>query len=242
MRNPENVVCHEHPRHIELVWPDGTRRSFLYVWLRDNCPTGRHSNGQKSKETSSIPRDITAEGVSINELGVLEIKWAGEDHVSYFDVEVLRRKSEPAKKWTSIIDEEKVLWDASLDLEPATISFHDYLFDEAKLYAFLSSFIRVGFGIIKDSPTEHEVLPDVVGKFGYIRETNYGKLFSVKVKADPENLADTAMALSPHTDNPYRDPVPTLQLLHCLENSMEGGETVLVDGFRLHSSCTIRHW
>ena len=39
------------------------------------------------------------------------------------------------------------------------------------------------------------------------------------------------MGLGSHTDNPYRDPVPTVQLLHCLESSTEGGDSVLVDGF-----------
>jgi Gamma-butyrobetaine hydroxylase-like, N-terminal/Taurine catabolism dioxygenase TauD, TfdA family len=27
----------------------------------------------------------------------------------------------------------------------------------------------------------------------------------------------------PHTDNPYRDPVPTVQLLHCLSTADDGG-------------------
>jgi gamma-butyrobetaine dioxygenase len=36
----------------------------------------------------------------------------------------------------------------------------------------------------------------------------------------------------PHTDNPYRDPVPTVQLLHCLSAADDGGgDTGLVDGF-----------
>ena len=38
--------------------------------------------------------------------------------------------------------------------------------------------------------------------------------------------------LQAHTDNPYRDPVPTLQIFYCLENSVEGGENMVVDGFR----------
>jgi gamma-butyrobetaine dioxygenase len=49
--------------------------------------------------------------------------------------------------------------------------------------------------------------------------------------ADPANLAFTDRAIAPHTDNPYRDPVPTLQLLHCLRDASSGGDTVLVDGF-----------
>src|SRR6185437_15241239 len=71
----------------------------------------------------------------------------------------------------------------------------------------------------------------VVGLFGYVRETNYGRLFDVVSVETPQNLAYTAMALGNHTDNPYRDPVPQLQLLHCLEAAGEGGESVVVDGF-----------
>ena len=42
----------------------------------------------------------------------------------------------------------------------------------------------------------------------------------------------TPRALEPHTDNPYRIPQPGYVLLHCIENSAEGGESGLTDGFR----------
>jgi gamma-butyrobetaine dioxygenase len=67
---------------------------------------------------------------------------------------------------------------------------------------------------------------------------NYGKLFDVRVEAIPNNLAFTGAAISPHTDNPYRDPVPTVQLLHCISNDVEGGESGLVDGFE--AAATLR--
>ncbi|TIO37565.1 MAG: gamma-butyrobetaine dioxygenase, partial [Mesorhizobium sp.] len=41
----------------------------------------------------------------------------------------------------------------------------------------------------------------------------------------------TNLGLQAHTDNPYRDPVPTLQILACIENTVEGGESSVVDGF-----------
>jgi gamma-butyrobetaine dioxygenase len=50
---------------------------------------------------------------------------------------------------------------------------------------------------------------------------------------DPSNLANTSLGLAGHTDNPYRDPVPTMQLLHCLESTAEGGENFLIDGWRV---------
>jgi len=81
---------------------------------------------------------------------------------------------------------------------------------------------------------------EVAGSFGFVRETNYGRLFDVRVENKgpaPGNLAFTSRAIRPHTDNPYRDPVPTVQLLHCLRAAVKGdgevggGDTGLVDGF-----------
>jgi alpha-ketoglutarate-dependent taurine dioxygenase len=71
-----------------------------------------------------------------------------------------------------------------------------------------------------------------VDLFGFVRETNYGRLFDVRSEPDPINLAYTGLGLQVHTDNPYRDPVPGLQLLHCLSDAAEGGDSVVVDGFR----------
>ena len=79
---------------------------------------------------------------------------------------------------------------------------------------------------------------EVAEGFGYVRETNYGRLFDVRVEATPTNLAFTGLAIAPHTDNPYRDPVPTVQLLHCLANAVDGGESGLVDGF--HAAALLR--
>ncbi len=68
--------------------------------------------------------------------------------------------------------------------------------------------------------------------FGYVRETNYGKYFNVKSKTNAVNLAFTNLGLQAHTDNPYRDPVPTIQILHCMKNSTKGGATKVIDGFK----------
>jgi hypothetical protein len=58
-----------------------------------------------------------------------------------------------------------------------------------------------------------------------------GRLFDVRVESSPSSLAFTSLPIPPHTDNPYRDPVPTVQLLHCLHNAAEGGDSGFVDGF-----------
>jgi gamma-butyrobetaine dioxygenase len=70
----------------------------------------------------------------------------------------------------------------------------------------------------------------LAGKFGYVRHTHWGKLFNVEIKRMPTDTAYTDDALSSHTDNPYREPVPGIQFLHCLENNVSGGLSTLVDG------------
>ena len=68
-------------------------------------------------------------------------------------------------------------------------------------------------------------------RLGYVRVTNYGRLFDVKSVPNPTNMAYTAVGLGVHSDNPYRHPSPGVQLLHCLESEAPGGDTLLVDGF-----------
>lgn len=73
----------------------------------------------------------------------------------------------------------------------------------------------------------------IVDLFGNVRETNYGRHFELRTEVNPTNLAYTGLGLQAHTDNPYRDPVPTIQVLYCLESSAGGGENMAVDGFRV---------
>ena len=82
-----------------------------------------------------------------------------------------------------------------------------------------------------DSPTTELTVLDIATRFGYVRETNFGRFFDVRSVPKANDLAYSPVPLGPHTDNPYRDPVPGLQLLHCLANSTDGGESVVVDGF-----------
>jgi gamma-butyrobetaine dioxygenase len=95
----------------------------------------------------------------------------------------------------------------------------------------LAAVLRVGFVLLRDVPAEPGTVLEVAASFGYVRETNYGRLFDVRVEPAPGNLAYTSQAIRPHTDNPYRDPAPTVQLLHCLHAAGQGGDTGLVDGF-----------
>ncbi|WP_430732517.1 TauD/TfdA family dioxygenase [Altererythrobacter arenosus] len=97
----------------------------------------------------------------------------------------------------------------------------------------LEGFFTRGFCIIRGTPHEAGDLDALAQRFGYIRETNWGRLFDVYSKPVATDLAYTGLALAAHTDNPYRFPVPGIQFLHCLENSVAGGFSTVVDGLAL---------
>ena len=100
------------------------------------------------------------------------------------------------------------------------------------LQNWLGHIVQYGFAKVVSAPVATGALFGIVDLFGYVRETNYGRHFVVRTEVNPTNLAYTGLGLQAHTDNPYRDPVPRVQIWHCLESSAAGGENMVVDGFR----------
>ena len=99
------------------------------------------------------------------------------------------------------------------------------------MYNALINFYQYGFVIFKNVPTKNNFIVNFANSIGSIRRTNFGEFFNVKSKPNPNDLAYTSLPLAPHTDNPYRNPVPCIQILHCIENEVNGGLSTLVDGF-----------
>ncbi|MGB0908191.1 MAG: TauD/TfdA family dioxygenase [Maricaulaceae bacterium] len=122
-------------------------------------------------------------------------------------------------------------WNGALNSLPE-MSWHD-LDDPKNIMALLETYFQHGFCIINDTPTEKDSLKTIARRFGYMRETNFGELFNVETKPNPSDLAYTDVALASHTDNPYRQPVPGIQFLHCLKNEVAGGMSTLVDGIAI---------
>jgi gamma-butyrobetaine dioxygenase len=121
------------------------------------------------------------------------------------------------------------LWDGGLAQLPRARWRADA--SESERLAWLESFLTLGFVIFEGVPTTPGTVLKVGSMFGFTRETNFGPLFDVRSTPNATDLAYTNVSLDPHTDNPYRAPVPGIQLLHCLANETTGGLSTLVDGF-----------
>ena len=124
----------------------------------------------------------------------------------------------------------KIKWDSSLK-EIKNFKYQENFFESKEMYDLLISFYKYGFVIIKDIPTHDNFVVKFANSIGSVRRTNFGEYFNVRSKPDPNDLAYTSLALAPHTDNPYRKPVPCIQLLHCIESEVTGGFSTLVDGY-----------
>ncbi|WP_019064432.1 2-trimethylaminoethylphosphonate dioxygenase [Streptomyces prunicolor] len=207
------------------------------TWLRDNCPCPRcrdPRNGQKLFQITELPTGLALDAVRRTVDGV-EIDWAPDGHRSAYSAQWLTANRPAAGDGSEDRRGEngKTLWAAAdLNGRLPEASWTEYLGNPAVKARVLEAVLGLGFALLRDVPCREEQVLEVAETFGYVRETNYGRLFDVRVEPDPNNLAFTGARITPHTDNPYRDPVPTLQLLHCLSNAAVGGDSGLVDGFK----------
>ena len=119
--------------------------------------------------------------------------------------------------------------------------FDKNFFEEKIMYESLLDFYKYGFVIFENVPTKDNFIVNFANSIGSIRRTNFGEFFNVKSKPNPNDLAYTSLPLAPHTDNPYRKPVPCIQLLHCIENEVGGGLSTLVDGLAVTEELKKEH-
>jgi gamma-butyrobetaine dioxygenase len=215
---------------LRLEWADGHRSTFHAVWLRDNCPCPdcRHPSGQRLLDSVGIPDGVdVASARAAN--GAVEAEFT-DGHAARFDADWLREHCYCGEE---DVRPERRLWDASIAAELPVGRFEEVADGGEPLRRWLAAVDELGFAILTGGPTEPGTVTRVAELFGFVRETNYGRLFDVRSVVNPSNLAYTGLGLGAHTDNPYRDPTPTLQLLHCLASSAGGGDSTLVDAFRV---------
>ena len=217
---------------VRLIWRDGFEASFVAAWLLDNAPAARLPSGQRLRTAASL----AAAGELIDAAVTPDsIRFIFEHDAVAWSVDALRAHAAPQS------DATRSLWPLGKTIaDRPSISYAAYIQDDSALRSALAEVDEFGLVRLSGAGADLDELERTVARFGFIRETNYGRLFEVRVAPDPDNLAFTAQALEPHTDNPYRDPAPTLQLLHGIRDA-GGGATTFIDGFALAESFREAH-
>lgn len=215
-------------------WHDGAGPAWAIAsdWLRDNCRCAacRHpGNGQKLYEIVDLPEDLQAIRAALLDDGALQLTWS-DGHESVYGAAWLRAHalSDDARRARRVLP---TLWTGARVGRLPVADWPDLLADPVAELAWLEQYAALGFGLLRKVPVMPGQVAEVGDRLGFVRVTNYGRLFDVKSVPNPTNLAYTAVGLGVHSDNPYRHPSPGVQLLHCLESEAPGGDTLLVDGF-----------
>jgi gamma-butyrobetaine dioxygenase len=229
------------PAGFSAAW---LRTGLSASWLRASCPCPAcldQGSGQRLASITDQPADVRLGEVT-------------EDADSFFvTFEPGGHRAVIAKPWlaralASVVrapggpagrtEDAKRLWAAAdFPAGPRQFSWDQYRADNEHRAACIDSLLADGFALLTGIPAEPGMVLEVAGSLGFVRETNYGRLSDVQAKVDSANLAYTAMAIAPDTDNPYRDPVPTVQLLHCLASAAEGGDSGLWTGSPRPACC-----
>ena len=207
---------------------EGQKKEIHPFWLRERV-SEKNFLDEKTQQRLFDPTELK-KNVEIQELNL------SDEHleVSFNDGVKTKLTIQSIIREFSDINNIKLIgrveWDSTLkDLN--NFEFKENIFEDRKMYEALINFYKYGFIIFKKVPTKNNFLVNFANSIGSIRRTNFGEFFNVKSKPSPNDLAYTSLALAPHTDNPYRNPVPCIQILHCIENQVSGGLSTLVDGY-----------
>ena len=208
---------------------DNIKSEIHPFWLRERVD-GEEFLDKKTQQRLFDPTSLNSE-IKINKASInknfLEINF--NDGVNS-KLDIKKLTLEFSNKDILLKTIHKIKWDSTLK-DIKNFKYKENFFDSREMYDLLISFYKYGFVIIKNVPTDNNFIVKFANSIGSVRRTNFGEYFNVKSKIDPNDLAYTSMQLSPHTDNPYRNPVPCIQLLHCIINEVSGGFSTIVDGF-----------
>jgi len=224
----------------KVFYNDGSNREEIHpLWLRERVNDDKFldkSTQQRLFDPTSLKVEIGIKKVEIQN-NFLEIDFS--DGVNS-KLEIINIIEEYSKEDLVIDSIKKIKWNSSL-CNVKNFTYEDGFFESKEMYNILLSFYKYGFAIIKNVPTRNNFLVNFANSIGSVRRTNFGEHFDVKSKPNPNDLAYTSLHLTPHTDNPYRNPVPCIQILHCIENEVSGGLSTLVDGYTVTEDLKKKH-
>ncbi|MGH7124838.1 MAG: hypothetical protein ACREFI_10730, partial [Stellaceae bacterium] len=192
--SPAGVAVEGNGATLTVTWSDGRVSRFPALWLADNRPETRGDpEGQRLVDAIELPERVAVRAAQLA-AGGIEVRFDYFEGASVFDPAWLRRHAlDPASR----AERRRVplLWDAGLARDPLPAAGHaEVIRDKKALLGWLRDVERLGFALLHGVPTTPGAVCDVVGLFGYVRETNYGRLFDVVSVEAPLNLAFTALA------------------------------------------------
>jgi trimethyllysine dioxygenase len=221
---------------VEVSWKnEASSARFSAFWLRDHCHSEQSLNRetlQRQVDTFAIAKDIAPAKVEITDAGrTLKVTWANEDIVSVFPAGFLWRISQNEGRERA---PRRTLWDRdSMGKNFPSVSHAEILHSDAALLRWLSLAEEFGFALTTGAGASVADLETLVKRVGYVRQTIFGGMWEFSANMAFKDTAYTSVGIGPHTDGTYSIDPPGFQMFQCLAFDGTGGESTLVDGFKV---------
>ncbi|KAM5248984.1 gamma-butyrobetaine dioxygenase [Ctenodactylus gundi] len=221
---------------MQILWGDETESLYPAVWLRDNCQCSDcYLNSAKARKLllEALDVNISIKGLTFDRKKVY-ITWPHEHHSEY-EASWLKKRCFSRQAREKLQEElflpECQYWGSELQMP--TLNFEDVLRNDEHAYNWLSSLKKVGIVRLTGASDRRGEIIKLGKRIGFLYLTFYGHTWQVQDKIDANNVAYTTGKLSFHTDYPALHHPPGVQLLHCIKQTVTGGDSEIVDGFNV---------
>ena len=216
--------------NIHIFFKNGKSKVYPNIWLRDHIRNDENwdfRTSQRKTFTAKINLNIKAKKVEISKDGkFLKVIWPGLKNPANYSYKFLNQTSNNK-------DKKKIkLWKKKEIKNQIYINFKT-IKTQKGFKEFLKILHKYGFAVVKKCDTNLKSVNTIAKKIGYVRNSIFGGLWTFESNNKKADSAYSNQELRPHTDSTYSNDAPGLQLLLCCKYDAKGGDSIMVDGFKL---------
>ena len=220
------------PDKINILFSNNKEDNFLNIWLRDHAKdedSWDHRSNQRKIFTAKLDPKLHIKKAILKDNGKsVDILWSDLKKPINYSSNFFLENSNNSQKINNNIK----IWDKKDIGEEIYTDFQNTITNDG-FKEFLEKLYKFGFVVIQNCKTEMSSVEKIAKKIGYVRESIFGGLWSFESNNDMADSAYTQDELRPHTDATYSNDAPGLQLLLCCHYDATGGESIMVDGFKI---------
>ena len=220
------------PDKINILFSNNKEDNFLNIWLRDHAKdedSWDHRSNQRKIFTAKLDPKLHIKKAILKDNGKsVDILWSDLKKPINYSSNFFLENSNKSQKIKNNIH----IWDKKDIGEEIYTDFQNTITNDG-FKEFLEKLYKFGFVVIQNCKTEMSSVEKIANKIGYVRESIFGGLWSFESNNDMADSAYTQDELRPHTDSTYSNDAPGLQLLLCCHYDATGGESIMVDGFKI---------
>jgi gamma-butyrobetaine dioxygenase len=219
---------------IVVHWEGGEETLLPCLWLRDNDLGAFHPDThERTFDLLSVDASIKPQDIRVDDTGDnLIVRWPDLDKDSTYPAAWLQT-CQPGRIRIDSSAIQPIMWKTANFDELPRHAANQVLSDRKSMLAFLKDVTSFGITIVEGLDASESAGLAIGEMIGPMRNSNFGPIFDVISKPDPNNLAYTSGHLPLHTDLPNQETPPAYQFLHCIVNDADGGESLYCDGFQV---------